>query len=60
MGGGTDASGADVKDCPISSADFMATVCKALGIDYTKEYIARGGRPMHKVDESAKHVTQVF
>jgi uncharacterized protein (DUF1501 family) len=58
--GGTDASGADVKDRPICSADFMATVCKALGIDYTKEYVARGGRPMHKVDKGAKPVEQVF
>jgi Protein of unknown function (DUF1501) len=58
--GGTDASGADVKDRPISSADFMATVCKALGIDYSKEYVARGGRPMHKVDKGAKPVDQVF
>jgi hypothetical protein len=58
--GSTDASGADVKDRPITSADFMATVCKALGIDYTKDYVARGDRPMHKVDKSAKPVTQVF
>jgi hypothetical protein len=58
--GSTDATGADVKDRPISSADFMATVCKTLGIDYTKDYVARGDRPMHKVDKSAKPVTQVF
>jgi uncharacterized protein (DUF1501 family) len=58
--GSTDATGADVKDHPISSADFMATVCQSLGIDYTKEYLARGNRPMHKVDKSAKPVTQVF
>jgi hypothetical protein len=38
----------------------MATVCKALGIDYTKQYVARGGRPMHKVDKGAKPVTQLF
>jgi hypothetical protein len=58
--GGTDATGADVKDRPISSADFMATVCQSLGIDWTKEYVARGNRPMHKVDKNAKPVTQVF
>ncbi len=58
--GSTDASGADVKDRPITSADFMATVCKALGIDYTKEYVARGNRPMHKVDKGAKPVAQLF
>ena len=27
----------------------MATVCKALGIDHTKNFMARGGRPMAKV-----------
>jgi hypothetical protein len=58
--GSTDATGADVKDRPISSADFMATICKILGIDYTKEYLARGDRPMHKVDKGAKPVTQVL
>jgi hypothetical protein len=58
--GSTDATGADVKDRPISSADFMATICRALGIDYTKEFIARGNRPMHKVDKGATPVTQVF
>ena len=46
--GSTTPNGADVKDRPISSPDFMATVCKALGIDYTKNYLARGGRPMAK------------
>ncbi len=58
--GGTDAKGADVKDRPISSGDFMATVCKALGIDPTKSYMARGGRPMDKVAKDAKPVAQVF
>jgi hypothetical protein len=58
--GGTDEKGADVKDRPISSADFMATVCKALGVDATKQYLARGGRPMNKVDKGAKPVAQLF
>src|SRR5262249_37322665 len=40
--GGTDARGADVRDRPVTASDFMATVCKALGIDYTKNYMARG------------------
>ena len=57
--GSTDAAGADVKDRPISSPDFMATVCKTLGIDYTKEYMARGDRPMHKVDTKAKRADPV-
>ena len=30
----------------MNAGDFMATVCKALDIDHTKNYLARGGRPM--------------
>ena len=49
-----------MKDQPVRAADFMATVCKALGIDYTKNFMARGGRPMAKVAKEAKVVTQLF
>jgi hypothetical protein len=38
----------------------MATICKSLGIDYTKNYMARGGRPMDKVAKNAKPVTELF
>jgi hypothetical protein len=58
--GKTGAKGNDVTDRPISSPDFMATVCKALGMDYSKNYLARGGRPMPKVAKGAKPVAQVF
>jgi uncharacterized protein (DUF1501 family) len=58
--GRTDAKGNDVTDRPISAPDFMATVCKALGIDHTKSYMARGGRPMHKVAKEARVVGQLF
>jgi hypothetical protein len=58
--GSTGASGADVESRPVRSPDFMATVCKALGIDYTKNYTARGGRPMPKVAKEAKPVREVF
>ena len=58
--GKTDARGADVRERPVGAGDFMATVCKALGIDCTKNYTARGGRPMHKVARDARPVTQLF
>jgi hypothetical protein len=58
--GRTDGKGNDVADRPISAPDFMATVCKALGIDHTKHYTSRGGRPMPKVAKDAKVVTQLF
>jgi hypothetical protein len=58
--GSTDAKGADVRDRPVTSADFMATVCRALGIDTTRPFTARGGRPMPKVEKDAKPVAQLF
>jgi uncharacterized protein (DUF1501 family) len=58
--GRTDGKGNDVTDRPISAPDFMATVCKALGIDHTKSYMARGGRPMHKVAKDARVVNPLF
>jgi hypothetical protein len=58
--GKTSANGNEVAQRPISAPDFLATVCKALGIDHTKNYQARGGRPMPKVAKEAKVVTQLF
>lgn len=58
--GSTGKKGTDVEDHPISTGDFMATVCKALGIDPTKDYVARNGRPMAKVDRNAKPVAPLF
>jgi uncharacterized protein (DUF1501 family) len=58
--GKTGAKGNDVEDRPISAPDFMATVCKALGIDHTKNYTSRDGRPMAKVAKEGKPVQELF
>jgi len=58
--GNTGKSGAEVEDRPISPADFFATVCQAIGIDHTKSFTGRGGRPMPKVDKNAKVVNELF
>jgi hypothetical protein len=58
--GKTGPKGTDAEDRPISAGDFMATVCRALGIDYTKNYTTRSGRPIHKVEKDARPVTQLF
>jgi hypothetical protein len=58
--GATDASGKDVKERPVSAADFMATVCKALGIDQTKQFTTRENRPVHLVDKGAVAVKELF
>ena len=48
--GATDATGNEVKECPISAVDFMATVCHVLGIDCKKEIDTPTGRPNRIVD----------
>jgi uncharacterized protein (DUF1501 family) len=58
--GNTDATGAAVADRPVSARDFMATVCKALGIDYTKTVEAPGGRPVQVVEKGANPVAELF
>jgi hypothetical protein len=58
--GRTDAHAAEVLDRPISVVDFLATVCKLLGIDYTRQYRAPGlERPIPIVD-TTKPVTLVW
>ena len=58
--GKTDAEGATVVDRPVSTLDFMSTVCKILGIDYTKQNQTPIGRPVRIVDKGANPVTQLF
>jgi len=58
--GKTDAEGATVTERPVPVIDFMATVCKILGIDSTKRNTAPGNRPVLLVDRGAKPVTEVF
>lgn len=58
--GRTDKQGATVEDRPVNAIDFMATVCSALGIDYTKNFYTRDGRPMRIVDKNEKVVSQLF
>jgi len=58
--GKTDAEGATVTERPVPVVDFMATVCKILGIDYTKRNTAPGNRPVMLVDRGAKPVTEVL
>jgi uncharacterized protein (DUF1501 family) len=58
--GSTDKSGGTVAERPIGPKDFMATVCKTLGIDHNKQIVARNGRPFRIVDKDAKVVEQLF
>jgi uncharacterized protein (DUF1501 family) len=58
--GKTDRSGGTVAERPINVVDFMATICKALGIDYNKQIVAKGGRPHRLVDKGANPVKELF
>jgi len=58
--GRTDAEAATVVERPVSTLDFMATVCRALGIDHNKQNQAPNGRPIRIVDRPANPITQLF
>jgi uncharacterized protein (DUF1501 family) len=58
--GKTDTTGGAVTDRPVGAADFMATVCKALGMDYAKQFRTKDGRPIRMVDRAAKPVDELF
>ena len=50
---------ATVEDRPVSIADFFATICTVIGVDYTKEY-NEPGRPIRIVDKGEKLVTELL
>jgi uncharacterized protein (DUF1501 family) len=57
--GNTGASGMAVEDRPVAVADFLATICLALGIDPKKQNMSNVGRPIRLVDLSAKPIEEV-
>lgn len=57
--GKTSKDGTTVEDRPVSSADFLATVCKVLGIDPEKPNMSNVGRPIPIADRGANPVTEV-
>jgi uncharacterized protein (DUF1501 family) len=58
--GRTDAEGAVVQERPVSAIDFMATVCRVLGMDYNKMNQTPNGRPVRVVDRGANPIRELF
>lgn len=58
--GKTSAGGDAVEQRPVSVADFLATVCLALGIDPGTQNVSNVGRPIRIVDKSAKPIPEVL
>lgn len=58
--GDTGTSGGTVENRPIAPGDFVATVCRAVGVDYTKDWEAGNGRPLPKVAKGSEAVRELF
>ncbi|MBM4067480.1 MAG: DUF1501 domain-containing protein [Planctomycetes bacterium] len=57
--GRTDAEAATVAERPVNTLDFMATICRILGIDYTKMNQTPIGRPIRIVDRGGNHIREL-
>jgi hypothetical protein len=58
--GKVDAKGGEVTDRPVNAQDFLATICRALKIDFRKEYVSKEGRPMTFLGPKAEPVKEAF
>lgn len=58
--GDTGPKGLEVAGRPTTAGDFMATVCKALRIDYTKEYTTPESRPIAIAEAGAEPVAELI
>jgi len=58
--GKTSKDGGTVEELPTSVPELLATVCTAVGVDYTKQNLSNIGRPIRIVDKDAKPVKEVL
>ncbi len=58
--GETSKDGTEVKERPVTVPDLLGTVCKALGIDPTAQFVSNTGRPIAIVDSTAEPVAEVL
>jgi hypothetical protein len=57
--GRSSADGATVEGKPTDEKDFLATICRALGIDPARENVLKTGRPIRIVDAGAMPITEI-
>jgi hypothetical protein len=57
--GKTAAEGMTVEERPVPMADYLATICLALGLDPTKQNMSNVGRPIRLADPAAKPITEI-
>ena len=58
--GGTSPDGMQVLERPIRVADFIATICRAVGVDPMNQNMSNVGRPIRLADPDAQVVTEVL
>jgi len=58
--GRTSVDGMQIADRPVAVADLMATFCRALGIDPTKQNVSDVGRPIRIVDPKSKPIQEIL
>lgn len=58
--GRTSKDGMEIEERPVPAADFMATVCLALGVDPTKQNLSNIGRPIPLVERNAQPIREVL
>jgi hypothetical protein len=58
--GKTSGDGTAIEERKVSIPDFLATVCRALGIDPLKQNMSNVGRPIRIVDKSARPVEEIL
>jgi len=57
--GRTSADGMAVEERPVSAADFLATICRVVGVDPEKQNMSNVGRPIPIADRGATPVREV-
>jgi uncharacterized protein (DUF1501 family) len=58
--GRTGADGMKVEERPVAVPDLMATICKALGIDPSKQNLSDVGRPIRIADPGGRPITEAL
>lgn len=58
--GRTSFDGTTVEDRPVKPVDLLATICRALGVDPTKQNLSNVARPIRVVDPAGKAVGEAL
>lgn len=58
--GASSDDGMTVKDRPVASTDFLATICQAVGVDHTTSNISNVGRPIRIAELTANPIKELL